>query len=169
MDRAAWLYFVLAVAFLTLLAIVLLGFATWEIVEALLHGEVLGVLDSAGLVIVGFAVIETARFMAEEELVRRPALPSAAEARRALNKFITFIVIAISLEALVMIFEAGRTEVERAVYPAVLFATAMLALVALGAFQWLSSRSDVPTDEPELAEGPEPGPGAPIAPSRDDL
>lgn len=158
-DGAVRLYFLLAVAFLTGLAIVLLGFAAWEIVGALLHGEVLGVLDSAGLVIVGFAVIETARFMAEEELVRRRALPSAAEARRSLTKFITFIVIAVSLEALVMIFEAGRTGIERAVYPAILFGTAMLALVALGAFQWLSSRSDVPADEPEIERDAEPDTG----------
>ena len=66
-DGAARVYFVLAVAFLTLLAIVLLGWAAWEIVTALLHGEVVGVLDSAGLVIIGFAIIETARFIAEED------------------------------------------------------------------------------------------------------
>lgn len=148
-DGATRVYFLLAVAFLTILAIVLLGFAAWEIVGALLHGEVLGVLDSAGLVIVGFAVIETARFMADEELVRRRELPSAAEARRSLTKFITFIVIAISLEALVMIFEAGRTEISDAVYPALLFAAAMFALVALGAFQWLSSRIAPEGQEPE--------------------
>lgn len=139
-DGATRLYFVLAVGFLTILAIVLLGFAAWEIVEALLHGEVLGVLDSAGLVIVGFAIVETARFMAEEELFRHKELTSAAEARRSLTKFITFIVIAVSLEALVMVFEAGRTEVRLSLYPALLFGTAMFALVALGAFQWLSSR-----------------------------
>ena len=143
-DGAARVYFVLAVAFLTLLAIVLLGWAAWEIVTALLHGEVVGVLDSAGLVIIGFAIIETARFIAEEELVRRRELRSAVEARRSLTKFITIIVIAVSLEALVMVFEAGRTELSEAIYPAVLFSAAMLALVALGVFQWLSSRIAAP-------------------------
>lgn len=164
-DGAARVYFILAIAFLTILAIVLLGFAAWEIVDALLHGEVLGVLDSAGLVIVGFAIVETARFMAEEELVRRRELPSSAEARRSLTKFITFIVIAISLEALVMVFEAGRTEIERAVYPAILFGAAMFALVALGAFQWLSSHIPVHAAEEEAdAEDRVDPPAAPDAP-----
>ena len=80
------------------------------VVDALLHGEVLGVLDSAGLVIIGFAIIETSRFIAEEELLRQKELRSAVEARRSLTKFITIIVIAASLEALVMIFEASRTD-----------------------------------------------------------
>ena len=39
-----------------------------------------------------------------------------------------------------MVFEASRTALERSIYPAALFVAAMFALVALGAFQWLSSR-----------------------------
>ena len=106
----------------------------------LADGEVLGVLESVGLVIIGFAIIETAKFIAEEEILRRKELRSAVEARRSLTKFITIIVIAASLEALVMIFETSRTDVTEAIYPAALFAAAMFALIALGAFQWLSSR-----------------------------
>jgi hypothetical protein len=151
-DRIVLAYFALATAFLMLLALVMLGWAIWEIVDALRHGEVLGVLESAGLVIIGFAIVETARFMAEEEMVRRKELRSAVEARRSLTKFITIIVIAASLEALVMIFEAGRTELERSVYPALLFAAAMFALVALGLFQWLSSRIAAPPDGPAASE-----------------
>lgn len=149
-DGVARVYFALAAAFLLILAVVLLGWAAVEIVTAVVHGQVVGVLESAGLVIIGFAIIETARFIVEEELVRRRELRSAVEARRSLTKFITIIVIAISLEALVMIFEAGRTALERALYPAALFTAAMFALVALGAFQWLSSRIAVPPDETEV-------------------
>ena len=53
-----------------LLALVLLGGAVWEMVAALVHGEVLGVLESVGLVIIGFAIIETSKFIAEEEILR---------------------------------------------------------------------------------------------------
>jgi hypothetical protein len=149
-DRAALAYFALAAGLLTLIALLLLGWAAWEIVTALIHGEVLGVLEAAGLVIIGFAILETARFIGEEEILRRKELRSAVEARRSLTKFITIIVIATSLEALVMIFEASRTDVSHAVYPALLFGTAMFALVALGAFQWLSSRIAPPPDEPDV-------------------
>jgi hypothetical protein len=148
-DRIALLYFWLATGFLMLLALVLLVWAIWEVLDAFLHGEVLNIVDSAGLVIVGFAIVETSRFIAEEEIFRQKELRSAVEARRSLTKFITIIVIAVSLEALVMVFEAGRTELAHAIYPAFLFATAMFALIALGAFQWLSSRIAVPPDEAE--------------------
>ena len=72
------------------------------------------------------------------------------ESRRSLTKFITIIVIAASLEALVMIFETSHGDITEAIYPAALFAAAMFALIALGAFQWLSSRIAPP---PAGAEG----------------
>jgi len=136
--RIALAYFVAATAFLMVLAVILLGLAVWEVVGALRHGEVLGVLDAAGLVIVGFAIIETAKFVAEEEVLRSKELRSAVESRRSLTKFMTIVVIAVSLEALVRVF-----------YPALLFAAAAFALVALGLFQWLSSRIAPPPDPAE--------------------
>jgi hypothetical protein len=147
--RVALVYFVAATGLLMLLALILLGLAAWDLVAALRDGEVLGLLDAAGVVIVGFAVVETAKFFAEEEVLRSKELRSAVESRRSLTKFITIVVIAVSLEALVMIFEAGRTDPSRVFYPAVLFAAAAFALMALGVFQWLSSRIAPPPDPRE--------------------
>ena len=139
-ERIALAYYALATGFLMLLALALFAAAVWEIAYAAIAGEVLAILDSAGLVIIGFAIVETSKFIAEEEILRRKELRSAVEARRSLTKFISIIVIAASLEALVMVFETSRTDVTKAIYPAALFAAAMFALVALGIFQWLSSR-----------------------------
>jgi hypothetical protein len=150
-ERVSQGYFVVATWFLILLSLLLFLGAVWEVAAALLHGEILGVLEGVGLVIIGFAIIETSRFIAEEELFRQKELRSAVESRRSLTKFITIIVIAASLEALVMIFETSRTDVRLSIYPAALFAAAMSALVALGVFQWLSSR---------IAPAPDSGPDA---------
>lgn len=146
-NRVGDAYYLVATLFLFLLAIVLLLGAVWQAASALLHGEVLGVLDGVGLVIIGFAIIETAKFMAEEEILRDKELRSAVESRRSLTKFITIIVIAASLEALVMVFETSRTDIEKSVYPAILFTASMFALIALGVFQWLSSRIAPPPAE----------------------
>ena len=153
-ERMALLYYGLASAFLMLLALALFAAAVWELVLAAAAGEAMGIVESAGLVIIGFAMIETSKFIAEEEILRRKELRSAVEARRSLTKFITIIVIAASLEALVMIFETSRTDITKAIYPATLFAAAMFALVALGLFQWLSSRIAAPPEEAET-EGEE--------------
>ena len=139
-TRLASAYFVIATIFLMLLALLLLLAAAVEVVLAVVHGNVTGVLDGAGLVIIGFAIIETAKFIAEEEILRNKELRSAVESRRSLTKFITIIVIASSLEALVMVFKTGRDDITNAVYPATLFLASMAALVGLGIYQWLSSR-----------------------------
>ena len=151
-EKLALGYFTIATSFLLLLAVLLLLGAVWEVLVAIVHGDILGVLDSVGLVIIGFAIVETSKFIAEEEILRDKELRSAVESRRSLTKFVTIIVIAASLEALVMVFETSRTDVTRSIFPAALFAAVMLALVSLGAFQWLSSRIAPPP-------GPEEGGG----------
>ena len=149
----ALVYFVLATALLVIVALTLLTMATWDAIVALpTPAAVETLLDSAGILIIGFAVIETAKFIAEEEIVRRRELRSPAESRRSLTKFVTIIVIAASLEALVMVFKTGRDDIALTVYPAVLFAVAMLALVALGAYQWLSSRIEPTSPQEEAAD-----------------
>lgn len=148
----ALIYFVLATAILVLLALTLLTVATWDAIVALpTERRITTLLDSAGILIIGFAIVETAKFIAEEEIVRRRELRSPAESRRSLTKFVTIIVIAASLEALVMVFKTGRDDIALTVYPATLFASAMFALVALGAYQWLSSRIEPPSPREEAA------------------
>ena len=148
-GKIADTYFAVATCLLLLIAVLLLLGAVWEMIGALLHGDVLKLLDGVGLIIIGFAIIETSKFIAEEEILRDKELRSAVESRRSLTKFVTIIIIAASLEALVMVFETSRTDVTRSIYPAALFAAVMLALVSLGAFQWLSSRIAPPPDPAE--------------------
>ena len=145
-DRIASGYYAVATAFLLVLSVVLLLAAVWESLVALFHADIIGVLEGVGLVIVGFAIMETAKFIAEEEILRDKELRSAVESRRSLTKFISIIVIATSLEALVMVFETARTDVADSLYAALLFAAAMFALIALGVFQWLSSRIAPPPE-----------------------
>jgi hypothetical protein len=144
-------YFLLATIALMLLAMALLGIAIWEAVIALpTERRVDVLLNSVGLLIIGFAVIETAKFIGEEEILRRRELRSPVESRRSLTKFITIIVIAASLEALVMVFRTSRENIALTLYPSALFASAMLALIGLGVYQWLSSRIEPASPRQEL-------------------
>jgi hypothetical protein len=47
-----------------------------------------------------------------------------------------------SLEALVLVFETKQEQVSSLLYPSALMSSAVLALVGLGVFQWLSSKAD---------------------------
>jgi hypothetical protein len=147
----ATIYFLAATLALMVIGFVLLGMAILELVLLARQGNVVdGALNGVGLLIIGFAVIETSKFIAEEEILRDRELRSSTESRRSITKFITIIVIAASLEALVMVFQTSRRGIEYALYPAGLFVAAMFALLSLGAYQWLSSRihSDNPLDGP---------------------
>ncbi|GHA36722.1 hypothetical protein GCM10007989_36060 [Devosia pacifica] len=149
-SNVAHIYFVVATLMLMVLAVALLVTAAWQALQGILQGDpVDSALDSIGIVIIGFAVVETSKFIAEEEILRKRELRSSRESRRSITKFITIIVIAASLEALVMVFKTSREGLEYAIYPAALFASSMFALVALGAYQWLSSRIVYPEDQPE--------------------
>ncbi len=152
-ENVALAYFIIATLALMLLAFALLATAVWDMVRSVGGPFLLDTtLDSIGLMIIGFAIIETAKFIAEEEVLRQRELRSAAESRSSLTKFITIIVIAASLEALVMVFKASQENIAYAVYPAFLFGAAMLALVALGAYQWLSSRINPLAPDAEVAD-----------------
>ncbi len=57
-------------------------------------------MSSISLMMIGFAVVETAKLIAEEEVMRQRELRSSKDSRRTITRFITIIVIASSLEAL---------------------------------------------------------------------
>ena len=140
-STAALIYFVTATSTLMLLAMGLFASAVLEVVWHFGDQDLaISLLDAIGLIIIGFAVIETAKFIAEEEVFRQRELRSPMESRRSLTKFVTIIVIAASLEALVMVFKTTRTSIPEVIYPALLLVASMLALTSLGAYQWLSSR-----------------------------
>ena len=160
--RFALAYFVVATLLLMLFAALMFVAAVWEAVELVLGGKFEeAALDGTGILIIGFAVVETAKFIAEEEVVRKRELRSSTKSRRSLTKFITIIVIALSLEALVMVFKTSQKGVDLAVYPAFLFLAAMFALLALGGYQWLSSRIDLKAESQRKRGKAPPGEPAP--------
>jgi hypothetical protein len=129
---------------LMLLAAVLVAGAIWTLVTRTVAGEsdTFHLLHSVGLIIISVAVFDVGKFLFEEEVLHDRELRSMREARRSLTKFMTIIIVATSLEALVLVFEMKQEQVSALLYPSVLMGSAILALVGLGVFQWLSSKAD---------------------------
>ena len=143
-DWLARLLFVMVALALFALAITLVISGAWQLVRGAFGGEIgiFNLMNGVGLLIVSLAIADVAKFVVEENVVRDRELRSPAEALRSLTKFMTIIIIALSLEAVVGIFEAGREkQFAQLVYPTLVMAAAILALVGLGAFQYLSRRS----------------------------
>lgn len=153
-DGCSYGYIVLATLMLIAIAAALLVTAIWRMATAAWSFDMVDpALNAIGLLIIGFAVVETAKFIAEEEVFRDRELRSSIESRRSVTKFTTIIVIAVSLEALVMVFKANQDDLSQSVYPAFLLAASMFSLIALGAYQYLSSRIEPATPEQKREAG----------------
>jgi hypothetical protein len=143
-DYLARVLFVLVALALFVLALTLVGSGAWQLLVDAFSGEIgiYNLMNGVGLLIVSLAIADVAKFVVEENVVRERELRSPAEALRSLTKFMTIIIIALSLEAVVGIFEAGREKnFEQLVFPTLVMVAAILALVGLGLFQYLSRRS----------------------------
>jgi len=143
-EWLARLLFVAVALALFSLAFALVGSGAWQLVRGGLGGQsaIYNLMNGVGLLIVSLAIADVAKFVVEENVVRDRELRSPGEARRSLTKFMTIIIIALSLEAVVGIFEAGREKnFDQLVFPTLVMAAAIFALVGLGLFQFLSRRS----------------------------
>ena len=143
-DWLARLLFVAVALALFSLAISLVVAGGWQLLRGAFGGEIgiFNLMNGVGLLIVSLAIADVAKFVVEENVVRDRELRAPAEALRSLTKFMTIIIIALSLEAVVGIFEAGREKnFDQLVYPTMVMLAAVVALVGLGAFQFLSRRS----------------------------
>ena len=160
-DYLARVLFVVVALALFALAFTLVTAGAWQLLAGAFGGEVgiYSLMNGVGLMIVSLAIADVAKFVVEENVVRERELRSPAEALRSLTKFMTIIIIALSLEAVVGIFEAGREKAfDQLVFPTLVMAAAIFALVGLGAFQFLSRRSQreaaAGADDADARDGP---------------
>jgi hypothetical protein len=155
-EALSRLLFVLIALALYALSISMVIAGAWQLVLGAFGGQIgiYNLMNGVGLLIVSLAIVDVAKFVVEENVVRERELRSPGEARRSLTKFITIIIIALSLEAVVGIFEAGREKnFQEMIYPAAVMVVAVLAVVGLGAFQYLSrlSQAEPATGEDDAA------------------
>lgn len=138
----------LGAAFYTLASLVLMAFAAVlvatgpvSLINALIKGEpfVTAMVNSLGYLILSLAVFDVARYVYDEEVKRGREMRKASETRRSITKFITVIIIAVLMDALVALSKAGQGALDQLVYPVVLIAGGVALLLGLGIFQRLSA------------------------------
>lgn len=134
--------FAIAGAFLMLLAAALIGYALVDVGNSLLNQrDRVGpsLLQAVGYTVIAIAVFDVGKYILEEEAIRAREMREASEARRSLTKFISTIAIAVFLEALVAVFEAGKDDVRLMLYPTLLLLAGVAIIVGLGVYQRLSA------------------------------
>ena len=125
---------------LGLISIVMIGVGLYDVWIAL-HDKkelVTALLDAIGFIVIALAVFDVSKFLLEEEVFKGRELASPKQARETLTKFMVIISIAVSLEALVFIFESAKKDITTLIYPTFLLFAAIALVVGLGVYQKLS-------------------------------
>jgi predicted lysophospholipase L1 biosynthesis ABC-type transport system permease subunit len=142
--------FGIASAVLMLIALALSFYSASLIVSALAAewGEAgPALLGAIGYVVIAVAVFDVAKYFVEEEVIRGREMRLASEARRSLTKFMSTIVIAVFIEALVMVFREGSRDITMVLYPSVILFMGILTVLGLGLYQRLSADVESQVDE----------------------
>jgi hypothetical protein len=138
--------------FLTIAALILLVKSASILIAPLLQGTIPStvILQAIELIVVSIAVLDVGKYIAEEEVQTKKELRTPAEARKTLTKFLVIIIIAISLEALLYIFEAGHTDLQLLIYPTLLVVATVFLIVGLALFQKISVASEEKISQKEV-------------------
>jgi hypothetical protein len=133
-------HFVISVLFLLAGAalIVLAGIQLWQGVEpfggAALRARLNAVLESIAVLTVAVAALELGQTILEEEVHRQAQMSAPTRVRRFLSRFMVVLVVALSIETVVLVFRFSQDEPENLPYAASVGVAAALLLVAWGAF-----------------------------------
>ena len=147
--------FGIASAVLMLIALALSVYSASLIVTAFAAGwgeAGPALLGAIGYVVIAMAVFDVAKYFVEEEVIRGREMRLASEARRSLTKFMSTIVIAVFIEALVMVFREGSRDITMVLYPAAILFMGILTVLGLGVYQRLSADVERQVDEKDKVD-----------------
>ncbi|MGX5846851.1 hypothetical protein ACWGTO_07195 [Mesorhizobium sp. PL10] len=144
-------YWMMAVAafILLLLAAILVGYAGYQIVKAIIQAPQLlaagdfgyTIIDAVGYVVIAVAILDVTKHLFEEQVLEQ-GLHSKSTFRSNFARFVTIISIAVFLEGLVLVFKVTQDDVKLLVYPVLLLLVGVAMTIALAIFTWLGADRD---------------------------
>jgi hypothetical protein len=149
-------HFVISLLFIGcgLALIGLAGFELWQGIQPIspfsLHQRLNAVLDSIALLTVAVAALELGQTILEEEVQREAQMSAPTRVRRFLSRFMIVLVVALSIEALVAVFQFIHEAPAHLPYAAAIGLMAAALLVAWGLFIRLNESAE--QLEPEAME-----------------
>jgi hypothetical protein len=164
-ERISRMWFGLVGAILILLASGLVVAGLYQVGISLLRsGELINqrLLSAVGYVVIAIAVFDVGKYLLEEEVVRERELRQVGEVRRSLTRFTSTILIAVFLEAIVLIFKMAEDDVALMIYPTLLLLAGVAMLIGLGVFQRMAVSAERATGEREEDEKGRKGKPGPV-------
>ena len=134
--------------FFVVCAIVLIGFACWQLWQGVQPGDA-GidarlhiVMEGLAVMTVALAALELGETVLEEEVQREAQMAAPTRVRRFLSRFMVVLVVALSIETLVLVFRFSHETPENLPYAAVVGFAAASLLIAWGAFVRLNRSAE---------------------------
>ena len=139
-------HFVISALFVTAAAL-LIAFAVhdlWMLVGSAQDsaGRVQAVLNAIALLTIAVATLELGQTIFEEEVQREAHMAAPTRVRRFLSRFMVVLVVALSIETLVAVFEFSRTDPAKLPYAATIGIAAAALLAAWGVFVKLNRAAE---------------------------
>ena len=137
-------HFIISVLFIgcALALISLAGLELWQGIQPIspvsLRQRLNAVLESIALLTVAVAALELGQTILEEEVQREAQMSAPTRVRRFLSRFMIVLVVALSIEALVAVFQFSHEAPAHLPYAAAIGLMAAALLVAWGLFVWLN-------------------------------
>jgi hypothetical protein len=151
MDFLSRWWFGAAGAVLVLLATGLVVIGVFQVVATLVAAQAAlpqRLLTAVGYVVISIAVFDVAKYLLEEEVIRERELRQASEVRRSLTRFTATVLIAVFLEAIVLIFKVAEDDISLIIYPTLLLFAGVAMLLGLGVFQRMAVSVERAASEP---------------------
>jgi hypothetical protein len=151
MDYLSRWWFGAAGAVLVLLATGLVVIGIFQVVATLVAAQTAlpqRLLTAVGYVVIAIAVFDVAKYLLEEEVIRERELRQASEVRRSLTRFTATVLIAVFLEAIVLIFKVAEDDISLIIYPTLLLFAGVAMLLGLGVFQRVAVSVERVASEP---------------------
>ena len=108
------------------------------------------VLESIGLLTIAVVALELAQTILEEEVQRQAQVSAPTRVRRFLSRFLVVIIVALSIECLVTVFEVAHSDTSRLPQAASIGVAAGVLLAAWGVFIRMNKEAEIL--EPEAME-----------------
>jgi hypothetical protein len=141
-------HFVISVLFLAAGAalIALAAVQLWHGVQlfesAPLPGRLNAVLESIAVLTVAVAALELGQTILEEEVQREAHMSAPTRVRRFLSRFMVVLVVALSIETVVLTFRVAQEAPQQLPYVASVGMTAAALLAAWGVFIWFNRAAE---------------------------
>lgn len=127
---------------LYVVATVIIFYSAYGVINELRSNNFLifNLFDEVGLIIFAIAVIDIAKYLLFEEVLKSKEDKDIQDARRTLTKVVAIVSTALFLKGLIMTMEAAKVDATKLVYPLLVVISPVFLLIGLGIYQYLSSK-----------------------------